>query len=121
MLLFLLRLGNRVACLIDEALCSHDLEGVVNRVKVRPRCPVRVEVIVAPGEVLSVVHGEVHVVQRVVSRAVDKFLRPVAGDHVTIVNEDGPDLHSDEEHHVKVPVHRAKVDEGAGHVLVHHD
>ena len=71
----------------------------------------RVKVVVAPGKILSVVDGKVHVMQCVMSRAVDELLSPVAGDHVTIVNEDGPNLHSDEENHVEVSVHRADKDE----------
>jgi hypothetical protein len=116
-MLLLLRLSNRVSSLINKALGSHDLQRVVNGVQLGPRRAVRVEVVVAPREVLAVVDGEVHVVQRVVGRAVDELLGPVARDHVAIVDEDGPDLHRDEEHHVQVPVHGADEDEGAGHVL----
>lgn len=73
----------------------------------------RVEVVIAPSEVLAVVDGEVHVVQGVVSRAVDEFLCPVARDHVAVVDEDCPDLYGDEEHHVEVSVHGADEYEGA--------
>lgn len=50
------------------------------------RCPVRAEKAVGPGEVLSIVDGEVHVVQRVVRGAVDELLCPMICDHVTVVN-----------------------------------
>lgn len=49
------------------------------------RCPVRAETAVGPGEVLSIVDGEVHVVQRVVRGAVDELLRPMVRNHVTVV------------------------------------
>lgn len=115
-ILLLLWLRDWVASLIDETLCPHDLESVVNGVQLRSRCTVRVEVVVTPSEVLSIVDGEVHVMQRVVSRAVDEFLGPVSRDHVAIVDEDGPDLYGDEENHVQVTVHWADEDKGAGHV-----
>jgi hypothetical protein len=35
----------------------------------------------------------------------------VAGNHVAVVNEDGPDLNADEEEHVEVLLHGAEVDE----------
>lgn len=117
MRLLLLRLGNGVARLVDKTLRPHDLERVVDGVELWPGRAVRVEVVVAPGEVLAVVDGEVHVVQRVVGWAVDELLGPVTGDHVAVVDEDGPDLHGDEEDHVEVPVHGTDEDEGAGHVL----
>jgi hypothetical protein len=41
----------------------------------------------------------------------------VAGDHVAVVDEDSPDLHSNEEKRVQVAVHWAKKNECAGHVL----
>lgn len=89
----------------------------MNRVKLRPRCPVRVKVVVTPGEVLPVIDREVHVVQRVVSRAIDEFLCPMARDHIAVVDEDRPDLHSDEKNHVQVAIHGANEDKGAGHGL----
>jgi hypothetical protein len=100
MRLLLLRLGNRVARLVNKTLRPHDLERIVNGIQLGPGRAVRVEVVVAPGEVLAVVDGEVHVVQRVMGRAVDELLGPVPGDHVAVVDEDGPDLHGDKEHHV---------------------
>jgi hypothetical protein len=45
--------------------------------------------------------------------AVDKFLRPMARNHVTVVNEDGPDLDCNEENHVQVSLHGANEDEDA--------
>lgn len=71
----------------------------------------RVKIVVGPGEVLAVVDGEVHVVQRVVCRAVDELLSPVSRNHVTVMNQDRPDLHEDEHDQVKVPLHRADEDE----------
>jgi hypothetical protein len=114
----LLWLSNWVARLINQTLCPHNFECVVNGVEIGPGSAVRIEVVVAPGEVLAVVDSEVHVVQRVVSRAVDKLLGPVAGNHVAVVDEDSPDLHSNEEKRVQVAVHWADEDERAGHVLV---
>ena len=76
---------------------------------------VGVEVVVAPSEVLSVVDSEVHVVQGVVRRAVDELLSPMAGDHVAVVNDNGPDLHYDEEHEVQVLLNGE--DEGENTVL----
>lgn len=69
------------------------------------------EVGVGPGEVLAVVDGEVHVVKGVVGRAVEELFRPVARDHVAVVDQDGPDLDGDEEDHVQVALHWADEDE----------
>ena len=110
-LVLLLLLGNRVALLVDETLLAHDLQSIMERVKLGLGRPVRVEVAVGPGEVLAVVDVEVHVVQRVVSRAVDVLLEPVAGDHVAVMDEDGPDLHEDEQHQVEVLLDGADEDE----------
>jgi hypothetical protein len=113
----LLWLSNWVARLINQTLRPHNFECVVDGVEIGPGSAVRIEVVVAPGEVLAVVDSEVHVVQRVVSRAVDELFSPVAGDHVAVVDEDSPDLHSNEEKRVQVAVHWANEDECAGHVL----
>ena len=72
--LLLLWLSNWVARLINQTLRPHNLECVMNGVKIGHGSTVRIEVVVAPGEVLSVVDSKVHVVQRVVSRTVDKLL-----------------------------------------------
>jgi len=77
------------------------------------RCPVRAEIVVGPGEVLPIVDGEVHMVQCVVRGTVDELLRPMARDHVTVVNQDGPDLDSTEEGHVKMSLHWTNKDEDA--------
>lgn len=90
----------------------------MNRVKLRPWCPVRVKVVVTPGKILSVVDSKVHMMQRMVSGAVDEFLSPVTRNHITIVNEDGPNLHGDEKNHVEVPVHRADKDKSTDRLLV---
>ena len=75
---------------------------------------VRVKVVVGPGEILAVVAGKVHVVQRVVRWAVDKLFRPGAGNHVAVVDEDGPELDQDEEDGVEVLLHGADEDKDAG-------
>lgn len=119
--LLFLWFSDRVSCLVDESLRPHDFERVVDGVELRHWRPVRVEVVVAPGEVLSVVDGEVHVVQGVVSRTIDELLSPMPGDHIAIMNEDGPDLHRDEEYHVEVAVHGAYENECAVHVSTSSD
>lgn len=48
-----------------------------------------------------------------VRRAVDEFLRPMARNHVAVVNENGPDLDRSEENHVQVSLHGANEDEDA--------
>ena len=113
----LLWLSDWVARLINQTLRPHNLECVVDGVEIGPGSAVRIEVVVAPGEVLAVVDSEVHVVQRVVSGTVDEFLSPVTGDHVPVVDKDSPDLHSNEEKRVQVAIHWANEDECAGHVL----
>lgn len=77
------------------------------------------EVIVRPCKVLPIVDGEVHVMQRVVGRAVDVLLKPVARDHVTIVDKNRPNLHQNEKNHVQVLLHRAEEDKHAITVLKH--
>jgi len=116
-LLVLLLLGHGVALLIHQSLFSHDLQRRVDRVQVRARCHVRVKEVVSPGEILPIVVVEIHVVQRVMGRAVDEFLEPVARDHVAVMDEDGPDLHENEQHHVQVLLHRADEDENTGWAL----
>jgi hypothetical protein len=53
------------------------------------------------------------VVEGVVGGRVDDILEPVTGDHVAIVDKDGPELDNDEEEHVEVLLHRADIDEDA--------
>lgn len=96
----LVLLADGLVVLVHQALGAHDLERVVEGVQLRLRGLVRAKLRVGPCEVLAVVAGEVDVVQRVVRRAVDVLLEPVACDHVAVVDEDGPDLHGEEEHHV---------------------
>lgn len=50
------------------------------------------EVVVGPGEVLAVIDGKVYVVESVVRGAVDESFDPVAGEHVAVVDQDGPYL-----------------------------
>lgn len=73
----------------------------------------RAEIVVGPGEVLPIVDGEVHVVQCVVRGAVDEPFRPMARNHVTVVDQDGPDLDSHEEDHVQISLHWANENEDA--------
>ena len=88
----------------------------MDRVEIGSWCSVGVEVIIAPGEILPVVDGEVHVMQGMVCGAVDKLLGPVSGDHVAIVYENGPNLHSNEEEHIQVPIHWADEDKSTNFV-----
>lgn len=106
-------LFDRIALLVHESSRPHHLEGVMERIQRRLRCPVRAETAVGPSEVLSIVDGEVHVVQRVVRGAVDELLRPMTRDHVAVVDQDGPDLDGNEEGHVQVSLHWASEDEDA--------
>ena len=108
---------NRVALLVHESFRSHYLEGVVDRIHRWIRCPVGAEIAVGPGEILPIVDGEVHVMQCVVGGAVDELLRPMAGDHVPIVDQDGPDLDGNEEDHVQIFLHGANEDEETFGVL----
>lgn len=112
-LLLPLWLLDGVALFVDEAFRAHHLEGIVERIQLGLRGAVRAEIGVGPGEVLSVVDGEVHVVQGVMGGAVEEFLRPVAGNHVAVVNQDGPDLDRAEEDHVQMALHGADKDEDA--------
>ena len=57
-----LRLFDGVALLVDEPFRVHHLQSIVERIQLRLRGAVRAEIGVGPGEVLSVVDGEVHVV-----------------------------------------------------------
>jgi hypothetical protein len=104
---------NRVARLVHKSLRPHNFEGIVNRIERRLRRPVRTEVSVGPGKVLSVVDGEVHVVQRVMRGAVDELLRPMARNHVAIVDEDGPDLDTNKEDQVQISLHWANENKDA--------
>lgn len=104
-------LRNGLVVLIHQPLLSHDPQGFVDRVQVRPGSLVRVPVVVGPGKVLSVVARKVHVVEGVVSWAVDELFQPVSSDHVTVMNEDGPDLDQSKEHHIQVLLHGANEDE----------
>lgn len=91
---------DKVALLIHESFGPHHLERIMERIQRGLRGPVRAEIGVGPGEVLPIVDGEIHMVQRMMRGAVDEFLRPMARNHVAVVNEDGPDLDRTEEDHV---------------------
>ena len=60
---------------------------------------------------LAIVHGKVEVVEGVVRGAVDDFLEGVAGDHVRVVDEDGPHVDEDEEAEVERAVEGEHEDE----------
>lgn len=77
----------------------------------------RVPVVVGPGKVLSVVARKVHVVEGMVSWAVDELFQPVSSDHVTVVNEDGPNLDTSKERHVQILLHGADEDENTVNLL----
>ena len=72
---------------------------------------IRLVVLVRPGEVLPVVDREVEMVQRVVRGPVDDVLERVAGDHVGVVDEDGPDVDEDEHGEVEVELDGEEEDE----------
>lgn len=114
--LFVLGLLDGVTILVRKALLLHDSNGLVDGIQLGHGSSVGVPVVVGPCEVLAIVAGEIHVVESVVGGAVNKPLEPVAGDHVAVVNEDGPDLNTDKEEHVKVLLHGADVDEDTVHV-----
>lgn len=69
----------------------------MQRVEGRVRGPVGAEVAIGPGEVLTVVDGEVYMVKGVVGGAVDELLGPVTCDHVAVVDKNSPDLDGHEE------------------------
>ena len=73
----------------------------------------RVEVVVCPGEVLPVVASEVQMVQGMVSWAVEPALQPRIGDHVSVMDEYGPELDSNKEDCIEVLLHWADEDEHA--------
>jgi hypothetical protein len=89
-----------------------ELEYVQVRVVRGLRLAVRAARAVRPCEVLSVVHGEVQVVERVMRRPVDDLLERVAGNEVRVVDEDRPEVDEDEEAEVQVPVERQDENEG---------
>lgn len=109
-LVALLLWRNRVALIVNEPLFAHHAQSVVNRVELWSRLAVRVKIVVGPGEILAVVACKVHVVKSMVGRTVDELFRPGAGDHVAVVDEDGPELHENEEYGVEVLLHRANKD-----------
>lgn len=74
----------------------------MQRIELGLGCAMRAKVRIGPGKVLAVVDRKVHVVQGVMGGGVDEFLGPVAGDHVAVVDENGPDLDSHEEGEVEV-------------------
>ena len=89
-----------IALLVHKSFRSHHFESIMNRIQRRLRRPVRAEVVVGPGEVLSIVDSEIHVVQRMMRWTVDELFRPMAANHIAVMDEDGPDLDTNEEDHV---------------------
>ena len=73
------------------------------------RLPIRSSGLICPGEVLTVVHGEIQMVQSMMGGSVDDVLQPMAGDHVRIVNEHRPDVHAHEEDKMEVLLNREEV------------
>jgi hypothetical protein len=111
--LAILLLRDWVPLLINQALLTHDAQGLVQRVKLGLGRAVGLEVTVGPGEVLAVVDSEVDVVEGVMGGAVDVLFEPVASDHVGVVDENGPDLHQEEKNHVQIFLSGANEDENA--------
>jgi len=66
---------------------------------------------VCPGEVLSVVADEVEMVESMMGWPVDHILKRVIGDHVRVVDEDGPEVDEDEEDEVEVTLEGENEDE----------
>ena len=59
---------------------------------------------VCPCEVLTVVYGEVQVMQRVVRRAIDNFFKGMSSNHVRVVDKNTPEVDSNEESEIEIPV-----------------
>jgi len=57
---------------------------------------------VRPGEVLSVIADKVEVMERMMCRSVDNFFERMVGDHIRVVNEDGPKVDQDEQDEVEM-------------------
>ena len=85
----------------------------MNRVEFWRRSAVRVKVRVGPSKVLAVVAGKIEMVKRVVGRRVDESFEEMARDHVSIVNQDRPELDKNEQPDVEVSVEREHVDKDA--------
>lgn len=110
LLVLLVLLGNCISLFVYQPLLSHNPECIMKRIQIRTRRPMRLEVVVGPCKVLPVIDSEIHVMQCVVGRAVDILLKPVARDHVTIMDENCPHLHQNEKNHIQVLLHRANED-----------
>lgn len=76
----------------------------------------RSKVRIGPGEILPVVAGKVEVMQCVMSWSVDEPLEEMTGNHIPIMNEDGPKLDKDEETEVEVFVQGKEEHKGAERV-----
>lgn len=74
------------------------------------RSPERTETIVGRGGIITIVDGEVHVIQRVMRGAVDELLCPMARSRVTVLNQDSPDLNRNEEEQVQISLRWANDD-----------
>jgi hypothetical protein len=61
------------------------------------RLPIRPSSLIRPSEVLTVVYGEIQVVEGVMRGSINDVFQPVAGDHIRVVDEHGPNVHADEE------------------------
>jgi len=65
---------------------------------------------VRPCKVLPVIADEVEVMERMMRWSVDDFFERMVGDHIRVVDEDGPKVDQDEEDEVEMPLERE--DEG---------
>ena len=88
-----------------------ELQDVVHGVQCRLRLTARATPLVCPSEVLPIVDGEVQMVQRMVGGSVDNVFKRVAGDHVRVMDEDGPDVDENKHSEVEVTLHGEEEDE----------
>ena len=88
-----------------------DLVHLMHGVKVAGRLSVGVAHPVCPGEVLPVVHCEVHVMQRMMCGSVDDLLQWVVRDHVRIVYQDRPHIDENKEDQVEMSLKWEEEDE----------
>ena len=73
--------------------------------------PVRTSGAVGPSEVLAVVDGEIEMVKGVMCGTIDHLFQWVTGDHVRVVDEDGPEVDAEEQAEVELAVEGEHEDE----------
>lgn len=66
---------------------------------------------VRPSKVLAVIDSEVKMMQCVVRGTIYNLLERVSGNHVRVMNENGPEVDANEECEVQMPLHREEEDE----------